>query len=100
MVTLASALLPVAAAFQLFDGLQVVGSGILRGMGQTRPAALFNLAGYYLLALPLAYWLAFPLGMGLAGIWWGLCLGLVVVAALLLGWVAVKGPGKVDARVV
>ena len=100
VVALASALLPVAAAFQLFDGLQVVGSGILRGMGQTRPAALFNLAGYYLLALPLAYWLAFPLGMGLAGIWWGLCLGLVVVAALLLGWVAVKGPGKVDARVV
>jgi MATE family multidrug resistance protein len=100
VIALAAALLPVAAAFQLFDGLQVVGSGILRGMGRTRPAALFNLAGYYLLALPLAYWLAFPMGMGLAGIWWGLCLGLVVVAALLLGWVAVKGPGKVDARVV
>ena len=100
VIVLAATLLPVAAAFQLFDGVQVVGSGILRGMGQTRPAALFNLVGYYVLALPLAYWLAFPLGMGLTGIWWGLCLGLVVVAILLLGWVAIKGPGKVDARVV
>jgi MATE family multidrug resistance protein len=100
VVALAAILLPVAAAFQLFDGVQVVGSGILRGMGQTRPAALFNLVGYYVLALPLAYWLAFPLGMGLTGVWWGLCLGLAVVAILLLGWVAVKGPGKVDSRVV
>ena len=100
VITLAAVLLPVAAAFQLFDGLQVVGSGILRGMGQTRPAAVFNLVGYYVLALPLAYWLAFPMGMGLTGIWWGLCLGLAVVAGLLLVWVGMRGPAKVDARVV
>ena len=100
VIALAATLLPVAAAFQLFDGVQVVGSGILRGMGQTRPAALFNLVGYYALGLPLAYWLAFPMGMGVAGIWWGLCLGLAVVAILLLVWVGMKGPAKVDARVV
>ncbi len=100
VIALAATLLPVAAAFQLFDGLQVVGSGILRGMGQTLPAALFNLIGYYVLALPLAYWLAFPMGMGLTGIWWGLCLALAFVAVLLVVWVAVRGPGKVDARVI
>jgi MATE family multidrug resistance protein len=100
VVALAATLLPVAAAFQLFDGVQVVGSGILRGMGQTVPAALFNLVGYYILALPLGYWLAFSMGMGLAGIWWGLCFALAVVAVLLLAWVAIRGPGKVDARVV
>ena len=100
VIALAATLLPVAAAFQLFDGLQVVGSGILRGMGQTLPAAMFNLVGYYVLALPLAYWMAFSLGMGLKGIWWGLCIALAVVAVLLLLWVALKGPGKVDARIV
>lgn len=94
-----AALLPIVAAFQLFDGAQVVGGGILRAMGRTRPAALFNLLGYYALALPLGYVLAFRAGLGLAGLWWGLAAGLAAVACLLLVWVARRGPGKVDARV-
>jgi len=93
-------LLPIAAVFQLFDGIQVVGGGVLRGMGRTRPAALFNLFGYYMLALPIAYWLAFSKGYGLAGIWWGLTLGLATVAALLVVWVWLRGPARVDARIV
>jgi MATE family multidrug resistance protein len=100
VIALSAVLLPVAAAFQLFDGIQVVGSGVLRGMGRTRPVAIFNLFGYWALALPLAYWLAFPMGMGVPGIWWGLCLGLGVVAVMVMVWIAVWGPGKVDARVV
>lgn len=84
--------LPIAGAFQLFDGIQVVGGGVLRGMGRTRPAAVFNLLGYYVLALPLSYWLAFTCGQGLAGIWWGLCLGLGVVALLLVAWIWKRGP--------
>ena len=76
VILLASSVLPIAAAFQLFDGVQVVGCGILRGMGKTLPSALFNLLGYYALALPLAWWMTFELGLGLPGIWWGLCLGL------------------------
>ena len=53
---------PIAGAFQIFDGIQVVGGGVLRGMGRTRPAALFNLVGYYVLGLPVAWWLAFRRG--------------------------------------
>ena len=100
VVMLSASLLPVAAAFQLFDGIQVVGGGILRGMGRTRPAAFFNLFGYYVLALPMAGWLAFSRGLGVVGIWWGLATGLFIVAMLFLAWVAWRGPARVDARVV
>ncbi len=92
VIAVTASILPIAAAFQIFDGTQVVGSGILRGMGRTRPAAAFNLIGYYLLALPLAYWLTFVRGWGLPGIWWGLSLGLASVAAMLVAWVAYRGP--------
>src|SRR5690606_10028572 len=94
VVAAAAAFLPVAAAFQVFDGLQVVGAGVLRGLGQTRPAALFNFLGYYVLALPLAWWLAFRLGLGLPGLWWGLAFGLAVVAGSLLLWLHRNGPGR------
>ncbi len=92
VLALAAGLLPIAGAFQIFDGIQVVGGGILRGMGRTRPAAVFNLVAYYVLGLPVAYWLAFERGMGVAGIWWGLTLGLMVAAALLVVWIGVRGP--------
>ena len=85
---LAASILPIAAAFQLFDGTQVVGGGILRGLGRTRPAAVFNLIGYYVLALPLAAWLAFEADAGLQGVWIGLAVGLVAVAIALVGWIA------------
>jgi MATE family multidrug resistance protein len=97
---LGAGLLPIAAAFQLFDGLQVVGNGVLRGMGRTVPAAVFNLVGFYLLALPAGWFLTFRAGLGVAGVWWGLCIGLGTVAILLVGWIAVRGPSHVDARVV
>lgn len=95
---LAAAVLPIAAAFQLVDGTQVVGSGILRGMGKTRPAAVMHLFGFYGLALPLAWWLTFRDERGLAGLWWGLALGLTAVAVLMLGWVARSGPATVRSR--
>jgi multidrug resistance protein, MATE family len=94
VIAAAAAILPVAAAFQIFDGVQVVGAGVLRGLGQTRPAALFNLVGFYVLALPLAWWLGFRLELGLAGIWWGLALGLAVVAAMLVAWLHRYGPAR------
>lgn len=92
VLALAAGLLPIAGAFQIFDGIQVVGGGVLRGMGRTRPAALFNLVGYYVLGLPVAWWLAFERGMGVAGIWWGLTVGLMVVAVLLIAWIGARGP--------
>ncbi len=88
--------LPVAAAFQVFDGVQVVACGILRGMGRTRPAALANFVGYWLFALPFGAWLAFGLDMGLVGVWWGLAAGLALVAAALVLWVLLgRIPGSV-----
>jgi MATE family multidrug resistance protein len=84
---MAAIILPIAGAFQVFDGIQVVGSGVLRGAGLTRPAALFNLVGYWVLALPLGWYLTFHAGMGLPGIWWALALGLACVATgLVVYW--------------
>ena len=96
VIALSASILPVAATFQLFDGTQVVGCGILRGMGNTVPAALANLFGYYVLALPLGWWLTFRLGLGLEGIWWGLCFGLGVVAVILFVWIWRRGPAHRD----
>jgi len=84
VAVLAAALLPIAALFQVFDGLQVVGAGVLRGAGDTRAPAAVALVGYWLLGLPLAYLAAFRLGQGPAGLWWGLTAGLMSVALLLL----------------
>jgi MATE family multidrug resistance protein len=92
VIAAAAAVLPIAAAFQIFDGTQVVGCGILRAMGRVRPAATFNLIGYWILGLPIGGWLAFRADWGLAGIWWGLCFGLAVVATSLVVWVRTRGP--------
>jgi MATE family multidrug resistance protein len=92
VIAASAAILPIAAAFQIFDGTQVVGCGVLRGMGRTRPAMVFNLVGYWVLALPIGAWLGLSLGYGLAGIWWGLALGLGVVAMSLVFWVRARGP--------
>lgn len=94
VVALSASIFPIAAAFQVFDGTQVVGGGILRGMGRTRPVAWFNLAAYWALGLPLGAWLALRQGWGLPGIWWGLCLGLAVVAAALVLWIRARGPAS------
>jgi MATE family multidrug resistance protein len=91
---LAAGILPIAAAFQLFDGIQVTGGGVLRGMGRTRPAAVFNLVGYYGVALPLAWWWGLGTDLGLRGIWWGLAVGLALVAVALVGWIARRGPAR------
>jgi MATE family multidrug resistance protein len=87
LVPLASRILPLAAAFQLADGTQAVAGGVLRGMGRPQIAAVVNLLGYYVLALPLAYVLAFRMGLGLFGIWIALVVGLLAVAGALLLWI-------------
>lgn len=91
VIALAATILPIAGAFQLFDGAQAVAGGALRGFGRTLPAAAANLLGFYGLGLPLAYWLAFPHGgwsplpaLHVSGLWWALCAGLAAVALLLL----------------
>ena len=85
--------------FQVFDGTQVVGCGVLRGMGRTRPAAWFNLLGYWVIGLPLGGWLALRAGFGLDGIWWGLAIGLAIVSGGLVAWIHRRGPAQVSALV-
>jgi MATE family multidrug resistance protein len=77
------ALLLVAALFQLFDGLQGVATGALRGLGDTRTPMLWNLGGHWIVGLPVGYLLAFVLGWGVVGLWIGLSVGLTVVGVVL-----------------
>ena len=84
VVALAATLLPIAALFQIFDGLQVVGAGILRGAADTRIPAIIAFVGYWLLGLPVAYYFGLHLGHGPRGLWWGLTLGLAAAAVLFL----------------
>ena len=84
VVAMAALLLPIAAAFQLFDGVQAVTFGVLRGAGDTRMPALANLIGYWILGLPTAWWLGVRAGPAPRWVWGGLVIGLVVVATLLL----------------
>jgi multidrug resistance protein, MATE family len=80
-------LLLVAAAFQLFDGLQTVATGALRGSGDTKTPMLANFVAYWLIGLPVGYLLCFKLGWGAVGVWIGLCGGLMMIgSALLLTW--------------
>jgi MATE family multidrug resistance protein len=87
VIALAALILPIAGAFQIFDGTQVVAGGVLRGAGRTHAAAWVNLVGFWGVALPLAWLWAFRDGGGLTGIWWGLTLGLFAVSAALVLWV-------------
>jgi len=84
VVVLAAALIPIAGVFQVFDGVQVVSSGILRGLGDTRAPMIVNVLGFWLVGMPVSLWLAFPLELGSRGLWWGLVAGLAAVAVLLL----------------
>jgi multidrug resistance protein, MATE family len=77
-------LLAIAAFFQLFDGVQTVATGALRGIGETRVPMLVNLGGYWVFGLPVGYLLCFHAGRGVQGLWWGLTLALVAIALILL----------------
>ena len=87
VIRVGATLLLVAAAFQLFDGLQTVATGALRGSGDTRTPMLANLVAYWFIGLPFGYLLCFRFGLGALGIWIGLCIGLMIIgSALLFAW--------------
>ena len=95
-------LLRIAALFQLFDGLQVVAIGVLRGAGDTRTSMVTSLFAYWVVGLPLAWSLCFVAELGVDGLWFGLTGGLVCAAAVLVGtwarrshgWIHGSAPGK------
>ena len=84
VIALAVAFLRIAAAFQLVDGAQVIGAGMLRGLHDTRWPLIFALIGYWGIGLGIGSWLAFARDWAGVGIWTGLACGLGAVAVLML----------------
>ena len=84
VIQAAGALLFVAAFFQLFDGMQTVATGALRGAGDTRTPMLCHLFFYWCVGLPVGAYLCFRLGWGAAGLWAGLSLALILIGSMLL----------------
>ena len=84
IVAIGAGLLAIAAAFQLFDGTQAVATGVLRGIGETREPMIVNVVGHWVFGLPVGYALCFRFGWGVAGLWVGLSIGLVLTAVVLV----------------
>jgi MATE family multidrug resistance protein len=86
VLSVGTSLLLLAAVFQLFDGIQGVITGTLRGLGDTSTPMKVNLVAHWLIGLPVSYLLCFVLGWGVYGLWIGLSLGLIVTGIILF-WV-------------
>lgn len=84
VISAGATLLIVAAFFQLFDGVQVVATGALRGAGNTHTPTLVHLLGYWIAGMPLGFFLCFKLGWGAPGFWIGLCIALISIGCILL----------------
>jgi MATE family multidrug resistance protein len=84
VLALAILLIPLAGVFQVFDGVQVVSIGVLRGVGDTRAPMIVNVLGFWLIGFPVSLWLGFQAGGGAVGLWWGLVVGLAAVAIILV----------------
>ncbi len=78
-----ASLLIIAAVFQLADGVQVIGIGALRGIGDVVAPTIIALLAYWIIGLPVGYWLTFSQGMGVQGIWYGFTIGLFIAALLM-----------------
>lgn len=85
VITIAAQLFIIAAAFQLFDGTQVVGLGVLRGIGDVNIPTIITFLAYWIVGLPVGYLLGIILNWGVKGVWYGLTLGLAM-ASVLLYW--------------
>lgn len=83
VISLAIVLIPIAGVFQVFDGAQAVGAGVLRGAGDTTAPLLVMLGAYWLVGVPVSAYLGFHTQMRAAGLWWGFVLSLAAVAIFL-----------------
>jgi MATE family multidrug resistance protein len=80
---MAASLLVVAGFFQFSDTMQIIAAGALRGLDDVHVPAWISFGAYWVVSIPLGYVLAYPLGMGVTGMWWGITLGLTITAVLL-----------------
>lgn len=85
VMAIGMSLLAIAALFQLFDGVQAVSTGLLRGLGDTRTAMVCHLVGHWAVGLPLGYALCFWWNWGVPGLWTGLSTGLILIGIVLVG---------------
>jgi MATE family multidrug resistance protein len=83
VISIAAQLLIVAAFFQLFDGTQVVGLGVLRGMGDVNKPTVITFISYWVIGLPVAFLLGIHFNLGVMGVWYGLVLGLMASSIML-----------------
>ncbi len=83
VIIIAAQLLIIAGFFQMFDGTQVVGLGVLRGIGDVNIPTLITFVAYWVIGLPVGYYLGISLGLGASGVWYGLTAGLLVSSGLL-----------------
>jgi len=83
VIAIAAQLIIIAALFQLFDGTQVVGLGILRGMGDVNIPTIITFLAYWIVGLPVGYVLGLQMHLGVKGVWYGLVLGLMTSSILL-----------------
>jgi MATE family multidrug resistance protein len=83
VIAIAAQLLIIAGFFQLFDGTQVVGLGVLRGIGDVNIPTLITFVAYWVIGIPLGYFLGITMNIGVNGIWYGLTLGLLTASLLL-----------------
>lgn len=90
VVVIAMALIPIAGVFQVFDGLQVVAAGVLRGVGDTTAPFLANLVAFWGIGMPIGLYLCFRTAAGPPGLWWGLVAGLAAVAIFLVARVRLR----------
>jgi len=84
VIAMAVSLLAIAAWFQFFDGVQAVATGALRGLGDTRTAMVTHIVCYWLIGLPLGWWLTYSRGWGARGLWTGLSVALILIGIVLL----------------
>jgi MATE family multidrug resistance protein len=83
VIALVVPLLMISAFFQIFDGAQTVAVGALRGLKDTRTPMILAGIGYWVIGFPVAWIMAFNMGIGPTGVWWGLAIGLLVAAVVL-----------------
>jgi MATE family multidrug resistance protein len=96
VIAVAMTLIPIAGIFQVFDGMQVCATGVLRGAGDTRVPMAIHMASFWLVGIPLGSWLCFGLDRGPAALWWGLTAGLAAAGLFQLARVRSRFGGPLE----